>query len=569
MNRKGIKMNHDAIGKRSVFPPTVCNGILALVTILAALALAPGAAVASAPRPSAPLLDIGGFNHPISTSSKQAQRFFNQGVAMMFGFNHMEAIRSFQAAAELDPDCAMAWWGVACAYGPNINAPMTEDAGPKAWAALQKARALMGKASAREQDYIRALSHRYQEEWVEDRSALDQAYADAMRDVVKKHPDDLLAATLFAESIMDTMPWDYWTKDKEPKPATRELLSTLESVLKRDPKQPGANHLYIHAVEAGPTPEQGLPSADRLGKLVPDSGHLVHMPSHIYLRVGQYHDATVANEKAVRVDEDYIAHCRAEGFYPGVYYSHNVHFLWYTYSMEGRSEDCIREARKIARYTYDNVCGPATVVEAPRFRHLPLLALARFGRWEEVLRERVPAGGHLFDKAVWHYTRGLAHLGQSDLAAAEKELKELDACAASEEAKSIDTPYFPGTRLLAISRHILAAKVHQARGETEAMERSFAQALEEEVQVPYMEPPYWYYPVRLSLGAALLKSGQAEKAEQVFRRSLEDHPNNGWSWHGLSESLRAQDDRREARRMARRFKAAWKHADLKPDLSWY
>ena len=517
----------------------------------------------------APLLDIGKYEYPVTTDSKQAQRYFNQGMAMMFGFNHMEAIRSFKAVAELDPDCAMAWWGVACAYGPNINSPMTQEAWPKAWEALQKANALMEKASAKEQDFIRALAKRYQSEWIEDRSALDVAYADAMRDLVRKYPDDLTAATLFGEAIMDTMPWSYWTADKQPKPATRELLSTLESVIQRDLKHPGANHLYIHAVEAGSNPSSGLPSADRLGKLVPASGHLVHMPSHIYLRVGQYHDAVRANERAVKVDENYIAQCRAGGFYPGVYYPHNVHFLWYTYSMEGRSEDCIREARRVAEYTYDNVCGPAQVAEAPRFRHLPLLAQARFGRWDDLLKEPAPSGGHLFDQAIWHYTRGLAYLAKDKTAAAAGELRKLKACTESNETESVDTPIFPGTTLLEIARHVLEAKVHQAQGDTEAMKQSYSLALEAEARVPYMEPPYWYYPVRLSLGAALLKSGQAEEAESVFRESLEAHPNNGWSWHGLEESLRAQDKKREARKTSRRFKSSWKHADVKPDLSWY
>jgi tetratricopeptide (TPR) repeat protein len=325
-------------------------------------------------RPLAPLFNnLGKHHHAVTTQSKLAQRYFDQGLILLYGFNHTEAIRSFRAAAQADPNCAMAWWGVAAAYGPNINAPMEPSAVPKAWRALQTALSLTSKASPREQAYLEALTKRYQAQPPPDRSGLDQAYANAMRDMARQYPDDLDASVLFAEAIMDTMPWDYWTPDLEPKPATKELLATLESVLHRDPLHPGANHFYIHAVEAGPHPEAGIPSADRLGRFAPGAGHLVHMPSHIYVRVGDYDKASAANVQAVKADETYISHCKAQGFYPGVYYPHAVHFLWYARGWEGRSKDCIKTAKKVAEYALDGRCG---VLEGPRLRHLPLLALA-------------------------------------------------------------------------------------------------------------------------------------------------------------------------------------------------
>jgi tetratricopeptide (TPR) repeat protein len=292
--------------------------------------------------------NLGKHHHRITTTSKRAQKYFDQGLTLVYGFNHQEAIRSFQAAADLDPKCSMAYWGIALAYGPNINAPMPDDAIPKAYAALQKAIELASGVSKKEQAYIRALSKRYVAKPIKDRSKLDRAFADAMREVVKQFPDDLDAATLFAEALMDTTPWDYWTKEGKPKAQTKEIVAALERVLKHDPNHPGANHYYIHAVEASPNPERGLAAAHRLGDIAPGAGHLVHMPSHIYLRVGYYHEASLANERAIAADQSYIVQCRAQGFYPTLYASHNMHFLAYTTSLEGRSAASLRAARQTA-----------------------------------------------------------------------------------------------------------------------------------------------------------------------------------------------------------------------------
>ena len=362
------------------------NTNMKATAIASLLALAISFTASGAEKLPGPLFDgLGDLHHPVTTESKQAQRYFDQGMRLLFGFNHKEAIRSFRSAAHLDPQCAMAHWGVAYAYGPHVNKPMDASDTANAWAALQLAMANKSKVSAKEQAYITALEKRYQSTHQADRLALDKAFAAAMRELTKQYPDDLDAQTFFAESLMDTMPWDYWTHDRTPKPETEEILTALRFVIARSPDHPGANHFYIHAVEAGPTPEAGLPSADRLLNYAPNAGHLVHMPAHIYVRVGQYADAEVANERAAKADRTYIRHCRAQGFYPGAYYPHNMHFLWWANVFQGRSAEAMRAAKRAADYALENYCGPTKALEGPRQRHLPWLTLARFGKWDEVL----------------------------------------------------------------------------------------------------------------------------------------------------------------------------------------
>lgn len=369
-------------------------GIITLLVVISS------GGFAASSLPAVPKFDgLGRHHHPISTKWGLAQRYFDQGLTLCFNFNHAEAIRSFEAAALVDTNCAMAWWGVAFAHGPNINAPMEDSAVPKAWEALQKAIALKDQASAQERDYIDALAKRYSKEPVKDRSALDMDFADAMRTLAKKYPDDLDAQTLLAEALMDTSPWNYWQEDKKPKPSAKEALAVIESVLARVPSHSGADHLYIHLVEAGPNPEKGVPSADRIGRLTPKAGHLVHMASHIYVRVGRYHDASTVNERADGVDEGYMKKAKPTGTYPGGYYPHNVHFLWFATELEGRSKDSLAAAKKVSRYTLDLRCG---AIEGPRQRYLPLLSHARFGRWKEILKADMPAAEFPFDRAMAH-----------------------------------------------------------------------------------------------------------------------------------------------------------------------
>ena len=514
---------------------------------------------------------LGDLQHPVTTPSKQAQRYFDQGVRLMFGFNHKEAIRSFRSAAHLDPNCAMAYWGVAYAYGPHVNKPMDASDTTNAWAALQLALANQSRVTPKEQAYIAALAKRYQAAHADDRSALDKAFAAAMRDLTKQYPDDLDAQVIFAEALMNTMPWDYWTRDRTPKPETEEILSALRFVMSRNPNHPGANHFYIHAVEAGPSPGDGLGAADRLLRYAPAAGHLVHMPAHIYMRVGQYHNAIVANELAVKADKDYIRSCRAQGFYPGVYYPHNLHFLWWAQLFEGRSKDALRTAEQAARYANENYCGPSKAFEAPRLRHLPWLTLVRFGKWDEVLAVSQPANTNdfLVDRALWHFARGLAFAAKQDVAAAEREAQALTAIASSEEAKQVSTPNFPVADTLAVSAHWLAGKVAGAKGDPREMIVQLEKALALETALPYMEPSFWPVPVRPTLGAALLQTGAAAKAEQVFREDLKYWQRNAWSLLGLEQALRAQGKAQQADDVQRQFATAWGRADVKLDLRWF
>ena len=519
-----------------------------------------------------PLFDgLGDLHHPVTTPSKQAQRYFDQGMRLLFGFNHKEAIRSFRSAAHLDPQCAMAHWGVAYASGPHVNKPMDASDTANAWAALQLAVANKAEVSPKEQAYIGALEKRYRPDHKDDRLALDKAFAAAMRDLARRYPDDLDAQTLFAESLMDTMPWDYWTHDRTPKPETEEILAALRFVIARQPSHPGANHFYIHAVEAGPTPEAGLPSADRLLNYAPNAGHLVHMPAHIYVRVGQYADAELANERAAKADRSYIRHCRAQGFYPGAYYPHNMHFLWWAQVFQGRSADALSAAWRVADYARENYCGPTKAVEGPRQRHLPWLTLARFGKWDEVLAIAQPPNTNdfLVDRALWHFARGLAFTARKDAAAADREQMALAAIVASDEAKRISSPVFPVADTLAVPALWLAGKVAGAKGDTRGMIQQLEKAVAAHDAIPYMEPAYWPIPVRPSLGAALLQSGEAARAEQLFRDDLKQWPRNGWGLFGLEQSLRAQGKAQQADDVRRQFNEAWKHADVKLELNWF
>lgn len=519
-----------------------------------------------------PLLDgLGDLHHPVTTKSKQAQTYFDQGLRLLFGFNHREAIRSFRSAAHFDPDCAMAYWGVAYACGPHVNKPMDSSDTTNAWAALQLALANKSKASAKEQAYIAALEKRYQPEHKDDRLALDQAFAAAMREVAKQYPDDLDAQVFFAESLMNTMPWDYWTRDRTPKPETEEILGALRFVMARNPNHPGANHFYIHAVEAGPAPEQGLAAADRLRAEIKKAGHLVHMPSHIYMRVGQYADAVTVNERAAKADRDYIRHCRSLGFYPGVYYPHNVHFLWWAQLFDGRSKDALRTAEQAAEYAVENYCGPSKALEAPRLRHLPWITLARFGKWEEVLAIAQPPNTNdfLVDRALWHFSRGLAFAAKNDVAAAERENAALNEIAGSAEARSLSSQAFPVADTLALSAHWLAGRVAAARGDTRAAIEHLEKAVAAEDAMPYMEPPFWPFPVRPTLGAVLLKSGDAAKAEAVFREDLKRWPRNGWGLLGLERALREQNKNNSAELVRHEFTKAWENADVKLSLDWF
>jgi hypothetical protein len=510
----------------------------------------------------APLLEnLGSHQHPISTSSPLAQRYFDEGLILTFGFNHAEAIRSYTDAANLDPACAICHWGVALALGPNINAPMEEAAVPDAWAALQRALELAPGASPTERDYIEALAKRYSSGATADRALLDLAYANAMRELSQKYPDDLDAAALFAEALMDLSPWQYWTGDGQPTTYTNEIVSALEGVLARDPDHPAANHYYIHAVEASAQPERAVPSAERLTTLVPGAGHLVHMPAHTFWRVGRYHDAALANEHAIHVDEDYIPDRNVTGFYPLAYYPHNIHFLFAAAQMEGNSALALDAARKLVSKVPEQAYREFPPAED--FLPTPLFALVRFGRWDDILQEPAPPPDLRYTTALWHWARGLAGLRLGQLDAATAELDQLNAIAQEAALRELTLASFaPATTNLQLAGHILAGELAGARGQGDEQIDRLQQAVNLQDGFNYTEPPPWFYPVRQSLGAALLAAGRPAEAEAVYREDLGQYRENGWSLFGLAQSLRAEGKSAEADEVHRRFEAAWQFADV-------
>jgi tetratricopeptide (TPR) repeat protein len=519
-------------------------------------------------RAGAPLFEgMGDYSRTITTSDAGAQRYFNQGMVLAFGFNHAEAIRSFRAAQKLDPSCAMCFWGEALATGPNINvtvkgkAIMSPADRKSAFAAAQKAVSLKASTTPVEQALIDAQAARYDGNETSDREPQDRAYAEAMRAVVAKFPADDDAAAIYAEAWMNTMPWDYWSEDGQPKPSTVEVIASLERILARSPRHPLALHLYIHAVEASSSPGRAEKAADTLATLVPGSGHLVHMPAHTYWRVGRYHDASEANVRAAAVDEAYIAQCNAQGFYPAMYYPHNIHFLWAASSMEGRSKVSIEAARKVAANVRIEQIKEFPAVEF--FKTIPLLALVQFGRWDEVLAEPMADASLEYATAIQHYARGTAFARKGDLASARKARTALVALKSTPKVMVINDNDYPAKALLEIADTLLQGEIASAAGSNASAIQHFRRAVTLQDELPYTEPPFWYYPTRQSLGAALLAAKRAAEAEAVYRKDLEDYPHNGWSMFGLAQSLDAQGKKAEAAEVRKMLEHAWSQADVK------
>jgi len=510
----------------------------------------------------APLFnDLGTHHRSITTDSDLAAKYFDQGLILGYGFNHAEALRSYREASSQDPTCAMCAWGEAYVLGPNINKPMDPADTAAAYEAAQRAVHNAGDATPVEQALIAALAMRYAPEAVDDRSPLDAAYAKAMREVAKQYPDDLDVQTLYAEAVMDTMPWDYYIDPETPKPATRELLAALEFVMERDPQHPGALHLYIHAVEPSAEPERGEVAADRLGPLAPGAGHLVHMPSHIYLRVGRYADASLANQKASAADESYITQCRAQGFYPAAYYPHNIHFLYASAAFEGRSAVSIDAARKLSANMTPEIVAEVPISE--EFAPMEIYALARFGRWEELLAMPAPPEGWRYSRAVWHYGRGMASAARGDIGAANTELGVLRTIASDPAlAEMVFASGSTPAQLLDIAQRVLAARVAGASGRWKEAVALLREAVDQQDALPYTEPPPWYFPNREALGYALLRAGEPKQAEKVYRQQLEYTPRNGWSLRGLADSLEAQGKSRDAAKVEAELAEVWQQADV-------
>lgn len=531
------------------------------------------AAACAAPQPSESsagtlLYDgYGGYHREVTTSSADAQRWFDQGLQLVYGFNHDEAIRSFREAARLDPDCAMAWWGVAHANGIHVNnVQMSAAASAAGYEAAQEALRRSANAAPVERALIAATARRYAAVAPEDRRPLDEAYAAGMEEAWKAFPNDPDVGALFAESLMNLQPWDYWTADKQPKGRATEIVAALERALRQNPAHPGANHFYIHAVEASAQPGRAEASADRLRTLVPGSGHLVHMPSHIYINVGRYDDAAAANEEAIAADEAYLKLAPPPDFY-SIYYIHNVHFLSFAAMMTGRSALALEAARKMeAQVPPDFLRSAAGMVDGmmPAALHV----LIRFGRWEEVLQAPDYPEWRFASRAMRRYARtvALANLGRA--AEARQELQEFDVAAALvPEGWSIGVN--PAASILAVARRMAEGEVLWREGRAEEAYALLREAVVLEDALVYDEPPGWMQPVRHALGAILLADGKLDEAGLVYRADLLDNPRNAWSTLGLEQTLRAQGRNSDADAMAPELAATWARADVQPPASCY
>ncbi len=507
-----------------------------------------------------PLFDgMGNHHREVTTSSAMAQKYFDQGLIWMLAFNHDEAIRAYQQAAAFDPNCAMAWWGIALCNGPHINNPLMQPERSKAaWDALQKAVALKGNATPVERALIEALTKRYADPAPSDRKSLDEAYATAMRDVWKKYPTDPDVGALFAEAMMDLRPWDLWTKNGQPQPGTTEVVATIEEVLRLQPNHPGALHLHIHATEASPNPAQALATADRLRRLVPASGHLVHMPTHIDVLTGQWAKASKSNEWAIQADASYRRISPKQDFYR-FYMAHNRHMLSFACMMEGRSKDALQAVREmLAEVPEDYSKTNSALVDG--LVASPAEVMMRFGQWDAILREPAPPSHFPIATAMWRFTRGVAYAAKGQVADAEKERAEFER-ARSAVPKEAVVVINPAEKVLAIAGHVLDGEIAYRKGDIDRAVADLRKAITAEDDLKYMEPPEWIQPVRHTLGAILLSDGRYEEAEKVYREDLKNWPENGWSLYGLAQCLRSRGATAEADQVERRFRKAWSRAD--------
>lgn len=517
----------------------------------------PAAAAGPANSATVPLYDdLGDLAYTITTDSAAAQRYFDQGLRLTYAFNHAEARRSFREAQRHDPNCAMCYWGEAFVLGPNINAPMDEAASNPAVTAITKAQELAPQASAREQALIEALARRYADDPEADRAALNQAYADTMAEVVRRFSDDHDIAVLYVDSLMNVSPWDYWEADgKTPKGKIGEAIQVAERVLAENPDHPGAIHLYIHLTEASTSPERAEPYADRLAQLMPGAGHIVHMPGHTFFRVGRYHDSVQTNKAAVQADETYLARVEHRGIYSYGYYPHNIHFTLISAQLTGDAQTAFEYAKrlegKIPAEIAAKIGWTQLIIPAPYFAHV------QFSPPDTILTLPDPGDRFPFVKAMWHYARGEAFAAQGELDQARSEAAKI--AAINQKTGTDYPPDFASVApdVLRIARHVVAGRIAKAEGNTERAIQEFQTAVAIQDALPYLEPPFWYYPVRQSLGAALLEAGQAEEAEQAFEQSLEQFPNNGWALYGLMQAQKARGDEAAAAATAKRFERAW------------
>lgn len=512
-----------------------------------------------------------GIDFKISTNNKEAQEYFNQGMMLSYGFNHAEAARSFFEATRLDSTCAMAYWGFAYVLGPNYNAGMEDDNYQRAYQAAQKAFSLAGNCTRKERELIQALTLRYTAAPPKDRSQLDSSFSSAMKKVYELYPTDPDISALYAESLMDLHPWDmYDKKTKAARPWTGEIVAILEKLIKQYPKHPGVPHFYIHAVEASKTPERGLASADLLMSLVPGSGHLVHMPSHIYIWTGDYHLGTLANIEAVKSDSNYITACHAQGAYPLAYYPHNYHYLTATATFEGNSKLAWSAATKVQEKTAKDIMVQPGWGTLQHYYTIPYFVAVKFGLWDSILSMKQPEADLIYPRAVFHYAKGMAYLGKKDITKAEKELSQLQELAKDSILKEITIWNINTMNDIAqIAVNVLTAEVFRARQEYDKAIAAFRVGIAIEDNLNYDEPPDWFFSVRHHLGTVLLQAGKYAEAEKTYLEDLEIWKENGWALIGLYEALQKQAKVAAAQAVKLRFDKAWQYADFKIASSFY
>lgn len=510
---------------------------------------------------------LGPHRYPISTKSLKAQEFFEQGLKLVYAFNHWEAIQAFREAARLDPDCGMAYWGLALAYGPNLNDINPKDRERIAYESIQKAISKKDRVSPVEKDMIDAMAARYDGNAYDVRDSLNSLYAQAMLKIAAKYPDDAEVQTLAADAVMNTMPWDYWQKDGSPKPPTAEAKKILEAVLKKSPNHPGAHHLYIHLVEASPAPEQALASATFLETAMPGAGHIIHMPAHIYIRTGNYARSVELNQQAVKVDEDYLSQSGNKGMYRWSYYPHNVDFISFSSYMEGRSGLGIQSALKLAYK--GSMITQSNPIAAQYFDVEPMLAYVRFGKWNDILSLPDPDASLVYSNVIYRFARGMAHLRANRIAQASVELSKLDSLTQLDTLRSIYFTFNPASDVVQVPLHILRGELAIKQNRFDEGVAFLTRAVEVESNLRYMEPPDWKIPSRHFLGAAFLDAGKFAEAEQVYLKDLQINRENGWSLNGLQQCQLKLGKKAEMSATAKRFTKAWKNADVAITSSRY
>ena len=518
--------------------------------------------------PIAPVLEgLGDVHFEVTTHSEDAQYFFNQGLRLTYGFNHQEALRAFKEASRLDPDLAMAYWGWALVLGQNINLPMREAVMTQAYQAIQQAMQLRQNATEKEQALIEALAQRYTEDPAKERAPYDMAYADAMRTVYASYPKDPDVATFFGAALMNLSPWGYWTRDGKPNTYTEEFLAAFESAMKINPQHTGALHYYIHAVEAV-DPYRAEPAADALRGLAPGIGHLVHMPSHIYMQTGRYAESFEANLLAAKADEGYITQCRSQGIYPLNYYPHNVHFLAWASILQGREAEALAASRKVAANVPGDRHGDDWALYQT-FLSLPILTMVRFGSWDDILNEPAPPAESHYWQGIWYYARGLALVHTNKISEAKEILATLAQFSEDPQLPEVFVGFSHAGRLLTIAQETLSGEIAAREKRYNDAVRHLDRAVRLEDGLMYNEPPDWFFPSRHILGAILLEANQPVEAEQVYWDSLDRYPDNGYALLGLSQSLEAQGRVDEAAEMYARYEKAWEAADAPLTTSRY